>query len=316
MSRGARVCGITSDTTRRTLTIAGRRISDADPCYVIAELGGNHGGSVDTARQLVEAAVRAGADAVKFQKRENARLYTSALLDQPYENENSYGATYGLHREALELTPSQMAEAWLTADCDEQKIWFATAFDEWSADALEEQDVPAFKIHSGGLTDFPLMRHLAAFGKPVLLSTGGGTVADIDRAVECLGVCPRAILHCTASYPLQSAEANLRVIVTLRERYPDTVIGFSSHSPGIAFSLVAYALGARILEHHVTLSRASKGTDHAFSLEPKGLQTLIDDLEKVRQALGDGEKRFYESERKPIAKMRRVDTPEGYRIAG
>lgn len=286
------------------MTIAGRVIDDASPCYVIAEIGGNHGGSLETAHQLVLTAQRAGADIVKFQKRHNPTLYTAALLGQPYDHEHSFGATYGAHREMLELSARQMQAA------AGEMPWFATAFDERSADELAPY-VPAFKIHSGGLTDLPLLRHVAAVGKPVILSTGGGTLEDIDRAVETLGPCPHAILHCTASYPLPSAEANLRCVLTLRERYPDTVIGFSSHSPGITFSLVAYALGARILEHHVTLNRASKGTDHAFSLEPKGLQTLVDDLEKVRQAMGDGVKRVYASERKPLAKMTRRDVGRG-----
>ena len=162
----------------------------------------------------------------------------------------------------------------------------------------------------------PLLRHVAGLDVPVLLSTGGGTIEDIDRAVDALQGCSHAILHCTASYPLTPVEANLRVILMLRTRYPDTVIGFSSHSPGIAFSLIAYAFGARIIEHHFTLSRAGKGTDHGFSLEPKGLQTLIEDLGKLRLALGDGVKRFYPSEVKPIAKMRRVETSEGWRITG
>ena len=298
----------------RELTIAGRRIADDAPCYVIAEIGGNHGGDVEVAFQMITEAAHCGANTVKFQKRANATLYTQALLDAPYENENSYGYTYGEHRAALEFSGSTLqalADHAQAAGCP----LFSTVFDERSADDLAHW-APAFKIHSGGLTDIHLLHHVAAYGKPVLLSTGGGTLEDIDRAVDVLGACPHAILHCTASYPLQAAEANLLCIVTLRERYPDTVIGFSSHSPGIAFSLVAYALGARIIEHHFTLNRANKGTDHAFSLEPKGLSTLVDDLAKVRLALGDGVKRFYESERKPIAKMRRVQTPEGWRIAG
>ncbi len=295
----------------RELTIAGRRIADDEPCYVIAELGGNHGGSMAVAEQMCNAAKRSGADIVKFQKRDNANLYTQALLDKSYENENSFGATYGAHRDAIELPTSAMDFAAL---CDGP--WFATAFDERSADSLYAAHVPAFKVHSGGLTDGPLLRHLGTFGLPVLVSTGGGTLDDIDRAVEWLGDCPHALLHCTASYPLKPEEANLRCILAMRERYPTTVVGFSSHSPGIAASLIAYAFGARIVEHHFTLNRASKGTDHPFSLEPKGLQTLVEDLETVRKALGDGIKKFYPSEVAPISKMRRVNTPEGYKIAG
>jgi sialic acid synthase len=294
----------------RELTIAGRLISDSEPCYVIAELGGNHGGDRDVVADMVDAAEKAGADIVKFQKRDNANLYTSALLSKAYENENSFGPTYGAHRDAIELSVEHMACASVGFP------WFATAFDERSADLLRAAGTPAFKVHSGGLTDRPLLEHVASFGLPVLVSTGGGTLDDIDRAVEWLGDCPHALLHCTASYPLKAEEANLRCILSMRSRYPNTVIGFSSHSPGIALSLIAYSFGARIIEHHFTLNRASKGTDHAFSLEPKGLQTLVEDLETVRKALGDGVKEFYPSEVGPIAKMRRVDTPEGYKIAG
>ena len=299
----------------RELVINGRRIADEEPCYVIAELGHNHGGSVDTARQMIRAAAEAGADAVKFQKRENATLYSQRLLDAPYENENSYGKTYGEHRAYLEFTAEHYGACRAAAQLHDI-TWFATAFDEASVDFLMLAGVPALKIASGGLTDHALLRYAAMMGVPVILSTGGGTLADIRKAVDSLGDCPHAILHCTAAYPLDPREANLRVIGTLRQEYPNTVIGWSSHHPGIAFSLVAYAFGARIIEHHFTMNRASKGTDHAFSLEPKGLQTLVEDLEKVRQAIGDGVKVFYDSERKPIARMRRVRTAEGMRIVG
>ena len=299
----------------RELRIGHRLISDDAPCYVVAELGGNHGGDITVALDMIAMAARCGADAIKLQKRSNATLYTTALLAAPYENENSFGPTYGAHREAIELSQAAMQI------CFSETHWlgiegFATAFDEQSADVLLQTWAPAYKIHSGGLTDEPLICHVAKYGRPVLLSTGGGTMEDIDRAVSWLGDCPHAILHCTASYPLRSEDANLRCILTLRNRYPETVIGFSSHSPGIAFSLIAYAFGARIIEHHVTLSRANKGTDHAFSLEPKGLQTLVEDLGKLRLALGDGVKRFLPCEMKPVAKMRRHATPEGWKIDG
>ena len=299
----------------RELYIAGRRIADDEPAWVCAELGNNHGGDLPTAKLMIRKAAEAGASAVKFQKRDNAHLYTAALLAKSYEHEDSYGPTYGLHREALEFTPQQIQKCQRMAQ-DRGLACFSTAFDERSADALYHIGCRCFKVHSGGLTDGPLLHHLAAFGVPVLVSTGGGELEDIDRAHEMLGACPHAFLHCTASYPLKAAEANLRCILTLGKRYPDTVIGFSSHHPGIALSLIAYAFGARIIEHHFTLSRASKGTDHGFSLEPKGLQTLVEDLETVRQALGDGVKKFYPSEVAPIAKMRRVQTDEGWKIAG
>jgi sialic acid synthase len=295
----------------RELRIGERVINDESPCFVIAEIGGNHGGSLSVAVEMAREAVRnCGADIAKFQHRTNTDLYTSALLAKSYDSENSYGPTYGAHREALELAPRDLTKHLGSLP------WFATAFDESAANALEVVDVPAFKIHSGGLTDEPLIKHVAQFGKPVLVSTGGGTLDDIDRAHDWLRDCPHAFLHCTASYPLKPEEANLRMILTLRNRYPDTVIGFSSHSPGIAFSLIAYAFGARIIEQHFTLNRAAKGTDHAFSLEPKGLQTLVDDLGKLHVALGDGVKRFYPSEVAPVAKMRRTHTAEGWKIGG
>lgn len=301
----------------RELFIGARRIADDEPAYCVAEIGHNHGGSVETARQMIRAAAACGVDACKMQKRSNATLYSSELLNQPYENENSYGRTYGEHREALEF-------GWLRyCKCQDEAerqhvAFFATAFDEASADFLVRLGVPAFKIASGGLTDLCLLKHVASLGKPVLLSTGGGTEQDIDRAVQTVtAINPQlAILHATASYPLKPEEANLRCILTLRSRYPELVIGFSSHSPGIMLSLVAYAFGARIIEQHFTLDRASKGTDHAFSLEPKGLATLCDDLKKLQQAIGDGVKVFYDSERSPIAKMRRRHTSDGMRITG
>lgn len=301
----------------RELVIDGRRIADDEPCYVIAEVGHNHQGSVETAKTMIQAAVDAGVDAVKFQTRANATLYSQALLDQPYDNENSYGPTYGAHREALELSPVDFKELhgwshWWEGTC------FSTAFDEASADFLNALRVPAFKIASGGLTDLPLLRHVASFGRPVLLSTGGGTMADIDRAVNTIApINPQlAILHCTASYPCAFEELNLRCITTLREAYPDFVIGWSGHDSGIAMAMIAYSLGARIIEKHFTLNRAMKGTDHAFSLEPAGMKKLCRDLERAHVAMGDGVKRYYESERKPISKMRRRETPDGLRITG
>ena len=300
----------------REFVIDGRAINDSGPAYVVAEIGHNHGGDLKRALDLIRTAAHCGASAVKFQKRANATLYTVARLAAPYENENSYGPTYGAHRAALEFDdPAQWRE--LAACATAAGVaWFSTAFDETSADFLAALDVPVFKIHSGGLTDRALLAYVATLGKPVIISTGGGSYSDIARAVETLGDCPHAILHCTAAYPLQPIEANLNVIPELRRRYPDTVIGWSSHSPGIALSLVAYTLGARIIEHHFTGNRAWKGTDHAFSLEPKGLQTLTEDLEKTRLALGDGVKRTYASELGPLAKMHRIQTPEGLRITG
>jgi sialic acid synthase len=301
----------------RELIIGQRRIADDEPPYIIAELGNNHSGSVQTAREMIIAAARAGADACKLQVRNNATLYSQAILDAPYVNENSFGKTYGEHRAYLELNLNSLRLTQIQAEQSHIQ-WFATAFDERSADRLFALNVPAIKLASGALTDAALQMHVAGFGIPIIVSTGGGTAADIDRAVQRITsrTSRLALLHCTAAYPLDAKDANLRCILTLRERYPDLVIGYSSHSPGVVLSLIAVAFGASILEQHFTLNRAGKGTDHAFSLEPKGLETLVDDARKVQASLGDGVKRWLEIEKGPIAKMRRVKTAQGMQITG
>jgi sialic acid synthase len=288
----------------RRLTIDGVEIHDGTACYVIAEIGNNHQGSLEQAKQLVDAAKECGADAVKLQKRANRALYTREFFDQPYDNESSFGRTYGEHREALELSASDLAE--LQAHAREVDItFFATAFDFESADLLAELDVPAFKFASGDIRNTPLLRHVAAFGKPVILSTGGAELADVDRAVEAIlplndQLC---VLQCTAAYPADTENLNLNVITTLRERFPGLVIGLSDHQNGIAMALVAYMLGARVIEKHFTLNHAAKGTDHAFSLMPEGMRKLVRDLQRVPGALGDGIKRPLEIEEAPIRKM-------------
>jgi sialic acid synthase len=301
----------------RELTIDGRRIGDDEKCYVIAELGSNHQGSLDTALNMIDAAALAGASAVKLQKRDNATLYSQAMLDRPYTGEQSFGATYGEHRAALELGWREYQSCRRLAQRRKVAL-FATAFDEPSADMLEKVPVPAYKIASGGLTDLALLEHVAKKRKPMIVSTGGGTLEDIDRAVQTiLPINPQlALLHCTASYPAVFDEQNLRVIGTLRRRYPDLVIGWSCHVHNISTAMAAYALGARIIEVHFTLNRAMKGTDHAFSLEPASLRKMVKDLNSLRYALGDGEKRFYDSEKAPISKMRRVQTDKGLQITG
>lgn len=302
----------------RELIIGGQRISDDAPCYVVAEVGHNHGGSVKTAAQMIEVAASCGASAVKLQKRAVDSLYTATMLAQPYTHTHSFGPTYGAHRKALELGESAYITCRTIArSC--RVAFFATAFDEPSADVLMRVGVPAIKIASGGLTDARLLTYVAQLGVPVILSTGGGDASDIARAVELVTrhTSQLALLHCTAAYPVRDwAELNLRCIVTLRETYPELVIGWSGHVSGIATGVVAYTLGARILEHHFTLNRANKGTDHAFSLEPAGLRKLVRDLDRARVALGDGVKQIYVSEHAPIAKMRRGDRPEGPRITG
>jgi sialic acid synthase len=287
-----------------TLTIGRHQIGDTTQCYVIAEIGHNHQGSLEKAKELFREAKLAGAHCVKLQKRDNRGLYTQAAYDKPYENENSFGATYGEHREFLEFGNHEYRE--LQAYARDLDIdFFATAFDIASADFLADLDVPAYKIASGDLKSTPLLKHVARFGRPIVISTGGALIEDVQRAYDTImPINPQlAILQCTAGYPAAFEELDLRVIATFRDRFPNAVIGFSSHDNGIAMPVAAYMLGARIVEKHFTLNRAMKGTDHAFSLEPVGLRKMVRDLERTHKAMGNGVKKIYESEKAPIVKM-------------
>ena len=288
----------------RQLIIGDRIISDDSDAYVIAEIGHNHQGSLKTAKELFQAAAECGVDAGKLQKRDNRSLYTREMYDKPYDNENSFGATYGEHREALEFGKLEYEE--LQAESDRLGLaFFSTAFDIRSADFLAELNTPAYKIASGDLKNVPLLRHVAKIGKPMIVSTGGGTFDDVQRAYDTvMPINPRlCLMQCTCGYPAEFAELDLRVITTFREKFPEIVIGYSGHDNGIAMPLAAYMLGARIIEKHFTLNRAMKGTDHRFSLEPVGMKKMIRDLQRVRMALGDGRKKVYASEASPVLKM-------------
>jgi N-acetylneuraminate synthase/sialic acid synthase len=298
---------------RYGFVIAGRLVADPEPCYVLAEIGNNHQGDVTLAHQLIDMAAGCGAHGVKFQRRHNRTLYSPALLAQVYDNPGSFGPTYGAHREALELKLEHYPK--LRQHAHDKGLGFVvTAFDEISAEELRAVGVDALKIASGGATDQALVVMAASLDVPLLVSTGGCWESDVDRLARWA---PGALLlHCTASYPAEFEELNLRVIPAMRQRYPTHPIGWSGHDNGIAMAVLAYALGARLVEKHITLNRAMPGSDHAFSLEHSGLTKLCRDLQRAHVALGDGVKRYYPSERKPIAKMRRRWTPDGPRITG
>ena len=305
---------------QRELTIGGVRISDESDCYVIAEIGHNHQGNLDQCKDLFRSAKECGANAVKLQKRHNRTLFTREMFNRPYLNRNSFAPTYGEHREALEFSASQYLE--LQKYAEELDItFFATAFDFKSADFLAELKMPAFKIASGDLTNIPLIRHVASFGRPVILSTGGGTIQDVERAYDTImPINPQlCLLQCTAGYPPAFEELNLKVIEAFRERFPSLVIGLSSHDSGIAMALVGYVLGARVIEKHFTLNRAMKGTDHGFSLERPGLERMVRDLRRARVAMGGGLKKRLPSEEQPLLKMSKKlvftrDLPAGHRL--
>ena len=288
----------------RQMVIGNHLINDESDCYVIAEIGHNHQGDLEICKEMFEAAKYAGVDAVKLQKRDNRTLFTKAVFNRPYDNRNSYGATYGEHREFLEFGRHEYVE--LQRYAAELKLdFFSTAFDIASADFLEALDMPAYKIASGDLKTTPLLKHVAGFGKPMIISTGGASMDDVRRACDVvLPVNPHlCIMQCTGGYPPEWEELNLRVIETLRNEFPELVIGFSSHDNGIAMAVAGYMLGARIVEKHFTLNRALKGTDHAFSLEPTGMRKMVRDLRRLQVALGDGRKQVFSSEKEPITKM-------------
>ncbi len=287
------------------MTIGRFKIGDDAPCFVIAEVGHNHQGSIDTAIKLVDEAAASGAHAYKLQKRDNKTLYTKAMFDKPYENENSFGATYGEHREFLEFDAVQYREIKHYAE-SKGLVFFSTAFDFPSVDFLEKLDVPAYKIASGDVTNLPLLEVVARTGKPVIFSTGAAALEEVRCAYETVRKYNSkiAILHCTACYPVtQYREINLNVIPLYKREFPDAVIGYSGHDNGIVFPVAAYLLGARIVEKHFTMNRSMKGTDHKFSLEPIGMRKMTRDLERVRESLHQDGKIVYESEKSARVKM-------------
>ncbi len=288
----------------RKLAIADRSIDDSSEAYVIAEIGHNHEGDLGKAEELVRQAAAAGASAAKLQKRDNRALYTQAMYDQPYTGRNSYGPTYGAHREALEFGEAEYRH--LAAVAAEVGIDFmSTAFDFGSVDFLVELGVPAIKMASGDLTNVPLLTYAAKTGIPLVISTGAAGMTDVRRAVDAiLPVNPNlAVLQCTAIYPAGPGDLNLSVIETYRREMPDVVVGFSGHDLELEASYVAYALGARVIEKHFTLDRTRPGSDHHFSLEPSQLAELVAGLRRTRESLGTAVKEPHEKELPALKKM-------------
>ena len=283
------------------------KIIDNNNHFVIAEIGHNHGGDITTCKKMFKIAKECGADAVKLQKRDNKTLYTKAYYNKPYDNENSFGKTYGEHRDALEFGFTEYRELQDYAK-ELDIVFFATAFDIPSALFLKAFDMPAYKIASADLTNIPLIKFIAKINKPMIISTGGAAIEDIDRVYKMFkdsicGTPPFAFLHCVATYPNHTKDLNLSFIKTLKEKYPDIIIGYSNHHPAVFTNYIAYAMGARIFEVHFTLSRASKGTDHSYSLEPRALETLCEDLKRIQQSIGSGEKIVLKEETAAIQKM-------------
>ena len=290
----------------RTLALGRHEIGDTAPVYVIGEIGLNHNGDVDIAKRLIDVAAQAGAQAVKFQKRTPEIATPAHMRDVP--RETPWGViSYLEYRHKVEFGEQEYLEIARYA-AEKQLDWFASPWDVPSVEFLEKVGVPAHKVASASLTDEELLQRIRDTGKLVILSTGMSTMEQIDRAVEILGQDRLVLLHATSTYPLPAEEANLRMIHTLKERFPGVPVGYSGHEPGLQISIAAVALGARVVERHITLNRTMWGSDHAASLEPRGFSTLIRDIRMVEQALGDGEKRIYPGELAPLSKLRRVGT--------
>lgn len=282
--------------------IGDRLVGDDQPCFVVAEIGINHNGNVDIAKRLISVAVAAGCDAVKFQKRTVDVVYSPEELAKP--RESPFGTTNGDLKYALEFEQEEYEE--IDAFCRSVKMcWFASPWDEGSVDFLEQFGLPVYKIASACLTDDRLLRHIRRKGKPIILSTGMSTYAEIDHALEVLGKTELILMHATSTYPAYYEELNLRAIPTMAARY-GVPIGYSGHETGIATSVCAAALGACCVERHVTLDRAGWGTDQAASLGPNGISRMVHDIRLWEQAKGDGIKRVYEREFPIIKKLRRV----------
>ncbi len=289
------------------IRIGGRLVGPGLPTFTVAEIGINHNGDLEIAKQLIEAAHRAGCDAVKFQKRTVEVVYSAEELARP--RESPFGTRNGDLKRGLELGP----EAYAAIDdcCRAQGIlWFASCWDEASVDGLEPFDPPCYKVASACLTDDHLLRRHRRTGRPIILSTGMSTLEQIDHAVEVLGRERLILLHCTSTYPSDPKELNLRVIPRLMERY-DVPVGYSGHEVMLYTSLAAMVLGACVVERHLTLDRAMWGSDQAASVEPQGMARLIRDIRATEAALGDGVKQVYGSEVPVMKKLRRVGLPSG-----
>lgn len=284
------------------VVLGDRPVGDGQPCYVIAEIGINHNGDPLVAQKLIDVAALAGCEAVKFQKRTIDVVYTPEELAKP--RESPFGETNGALKRGLEFGRAEYEQ--IDAYCRNKPMaWTASGWDEASVDFIDQFDPPFYKIASASLTDDALLSHTRAKGKPIVLSTGGSSLDQIDHAVEVLGKGDLILLHCCSTYPSQYTELNLRAIPALRERY-DVPVGYSGHETGIASSVAAATLGACVVERHVTLDRSLWGSDQAASLEPNGIMRVVRDIRLVETALGDGVKTVLPSEIPVMQKLRRV----------
>lgn len=290
----------------RFKTIGNIIIGDGAPVFVIAEIGINHNGSVEIAKRMIDGAVKAGCDAVKFQKRTPEICVPK---NQWYvERDTPWGRmTYIEYRHKVEFTRAQFEE--IVKYCKKKNImWFSSCWDEESVDFIESFNPSLYKFASASLTDDELLIKHKSLNKPLIISTGMSTLEEIENAVDIFGIENLLLAHSTSSYPCKNEELNLRMILTLREKYPDVPIGYSGHEVGLAPTWAAVALGASFVERHITLDRAMWGTDQAASVEIVGMERLVANIRDIESSLGDGIKKVYDSEMKNLKKLRRSKT--------
>jgi N-acetylneuraminate synthase len=285
----------------QTIKIGTLPVGNGHPCFIVAEIGINHNGSIALAKKLIEIASIAGCNAVKFQKRTIEKVYTPEELAKPRESQ--FGTTNGDLKHGLELSFEDYKE--IDRYCKEKEMmWFASCWDEESVDFINEFDPPCYKIASACLTDLDLIEYTRSKDKPVLLSTGMSTEEEIDRAVNVVKDTDFMLYHCTSTYPSSNEELNLKLIPYLKEKY-NCPVGYSGHEKGIMPSIASVILGACSVERHITTDRALWGSDQAASLEPRGLLLMARDIRNVPAVLGDGIKIVYESEKPIRDKLRR-----------
>jgi len=286
----------------KEIKIGNRKVGDGNPVYIVAEIGINHNGDLDTAKDMILSAKDTGADAVKFQKRTPELCVPKEQRDIMRETPWGY-ITYMEYRERIEFEEADYKE--IDRYCKEIGIdWFVSVWDESSVDFIERFDPLCYKLPSASLTDHKLLLKVRDTSRPMIISTGMSTSEQIEAAVKVISLKNLVILHSTSSYPCNPDELNLMVIPTLKEKY-DCPIGYSGHEVGLIPSVVAVGLGANMVERHFTLDRAMWGGDQSASVEPGGFRRLVKYIRVTEMALGDGVKRVYDSEKAPMKKLRR-----------
>ena len=277
-------------------------VGDGHPCFIIAEIGINHNGDIEIAKKLIDLAAVAGCNAVKFQKRTVAVVYTAEELDRP--RESPFGETNGDLKYGLEFEKAEYDA--IDAYCRAKNIpWLASCWDEQSVDFIDQYDIPCFKISSASLTDDALIRHMRDKGRPIIISTGMSSLEQVDHAIDVLGKEDLIVLHSCSTYPADYRDLNLKVIPFFKARY-GIPVGYSGHETGLPSSVAAAALGACTVERHITLERAMWGSDQAASLGTRGIIQLVRDIRLAEMAMGDGIKRVMEREYPIMKKLRRV----------